>query len=327
MVTRRKARTLPASVTPQLATLVDKPPSSGRWAYEIKLDGYRILARCEHGAVRMFTRSGNDWTDKMSSLARELASIPVDSAWFDGEIVVQQANGLPDFNALQNAFDAKQGSDAMTYFVFDALWLDGSDLRSMPFSERREVLETVLGRHEQERVRLSATFDADGASVLQSACKMGLEGIIAKRLDASYKGTRDESWLKIKCQRRQEFVIGGFVTRTGSGREIGSLLLGVYDDAGRLRYAGSVGTGWDATLAAAILRQLERIETNTMPFDSEFPPKKGRWSKRAVGGERWVAPTTMCEVTFTEWTPDGHIRHPSFKGMRKDKPATAVRRE
>jgi len=189
------------------------------------------------------------------------------------------------------------------------------------------MLETVLASHQQDRVRLSATFNADGASVLQSACEMGLEGIIAKRLDAPYKGTRDESWLKIKCQRRQEFVIGGFVTRTGSGREIGSLLLGVYDDEGRLRYAGSVGTGWDGTRAAAMLRQLEKIETDVMPFDPDFPPKKGRWSKRSTGSERWVLPTTVCEVTFTEWTPDGHIRHPSFKGMRRDKPAKSVHRE
>jgi len=156
---------------------------------------------------------------------------------------------------------------------------------------------------------------------------MGLEGIIAKRLDSTYKGIRDDSWQKVKCQRRQEFVIGGFVTRAGSGREIGSLLLGVYEDEGRLRYAGSVGTGWDSTLAAAILRQLEKIETDAMPFDPEFPPKKGRWSKRSTGSERWVTPTTVCEVTFAEWTPDGHIRHPSFKGMRKDKPASSIRRE
>ena len=137
----------------------------------------------------------------------------------------------------------------MSYFVFDLLYVDGRDVRSADLRTRRAALEALLARHEQENVRLSQTFDADGASVLQSACKMGLEGIIAKRLDSTYKGGRDESWLKVKCQRRQEFVIGGFAPRAGSGREIGSLLLGVYDDDGRLRYAGSVGTGWDSTLA------------------------------------------------------------------------------
>ena len=182
--TASRADPLPVSVAPQLATLVGAPPTLGDWTYEIKLDGYRILARCDHGSVRMFTRNGNDWTEKMPSLARELAAIPVETAWFDGEIVVQQGNGLPDFNALQNAFDAKQGSDAMSYFLFDVLYLDGRDLRSSDFRTRRSVLESVLSRHQQDRVRLSATFDADGASVLQSACKMGLEGIIAKRLDS-----------------------------------------------------------------------------------------------------------------------------------------------
>ena len=156
---------------------------------------------------------------------------------------------------------------------------------------------------------------------------MGLEGVIAKKVASPYRGTRTDSWLKVKCQRRQEFVIGGFVPRANSTREIGSLLLGVYDNEGRFRYAGSVGTGWDSTLAAAIMRQMEKLETDTMPFDPEFPPKKGRWSKRATGSERWVKPTAVCEVTFTEWTPDGHVRHPSFKGMRKDKPAKSVRRE
>ena len=321
------AHPLPATVAPQLATLVSAPPTRDEWAYEIKLDGYRILARCDRGTVQMFRRNGNEWTDKMPSLVSELAAIPVDTAWLDGEVVVQQANGLPDFNALQNAFDAKQGSDTMTYFVSDVLHLDGSDLRPSDFRTRRQVLEKRLARHQKERVRLSATFNADGASVLQSACKMGLEGIIAKRMDAPYKGTRDDSWLKIKCQQRQEFVIGGFVTRTGSGREIGSLLLGVYDDEGRLRYAGSVGTGWDSTLAATILRQLEKLETDTMPFDPEFPPTTGRRSKRSTGSERWVTPTAVCEVAFSEWTSNGHVRHPVFKGMRRHKRSSDVHRE
>jgi bifunctional non-homologous end joining protein LigD len=171
------------------------------------------------------------------------------------------------------------------------------------------------------------TFDADGASVLQSACKMGLEGVIAKRLTAPYRSARTDAWLKVKCQLRQEFVIGGFTTRTGSGREIGSLLLGVYDDDGRLSYAGSVGTGWDSMLAAAILRSMEKLEAAESPFAPDYAPTKGRWSKRAVGSERWVKPTAVAEVSFTEWTPEGSIRHPTFRGMRQDKPAKSIRRE
>ena len=276
--------------------------------------------------MKLYTRNENDWTARMATLAADVAKLPAKAAWLDGEIVVLDSKGLPDFNALQNAFD-KAGTEAITYFVFDLLYFNGADLRGEPFSTRRDALEALFEDSDSSRVRLSQTFDADGPSILKSACDMGLEGVIAKKLAAPYRGTRTEAWLKVKCQRRQEFVIGGFVSRTGSTREIGSLLLGVYDDEGRLHYAGSVGTGWDSTLAAAIMRQMEKVETGANPFDPEFPPKKGRWSKRAVSGERWVRPTAVCEVSFTEWTPDGHVRHPSFKGMRRDKPAKSVRRE
>jgi bifunctional non-homologous end joining protein LigD len=325
-VQNRRVDPLPERVAPQLATLVDSPPRRGEWTYEIKFDGYRILARIERGAVRMFTRNENDWTSKLESLAADVATLTVETAWLDGEAVVLGDNGIPDFNALQNAFD-KTGTEGITYFVFDLLYLDGRDLRASPLHERRAMLEALFEGRVQDRVRLTDTFKTDGNSLLQSACKMGLEGIIAKRLDAPYRSTRSDTWQKVKCQLRQEFVIGGFTTRAGSGQEIGSLLLGVFDDDRKLRYVGSVGTGWDAMLAAALLRQMERIELDGMPFDPMYPPTKGRWSKRAVGGERWVQPTHVVEVSFTEWTPDGHIRHPTFKGMRKDKPAASVRRE
>jgi bifunctional non-homologous end joining protein LigD len=294
--------------------------------YEIKLDGYRILGRCEGGKARLFTRNGNDWTSKMESLAREIATLPAQTAWLDGEVVVLGDNGVPSFNALQNAFD-KDGTEQITYFVFDLLYLDGKDLRNLEFRERRALLEGVFAAQDHERVRLSQIFDADGASVLQSACKMGLEGVIAKRLNAPYRSARTEAWLKVKCQLRQEFVIGGFTMRSGSAQEIGSLLLGVYDDDQRLRSVGSVGTGWDSATATSILRRLEKLEVKESAFDADYAPTKGRWSRRAAGGERWVEPTTVAEVSFTEWTPDGHIRHPRFHGMREDKPATCVRRE
>jgi bifunctional non-homologous end joining protein LigD len=291
-----------------------------------KLDGYRILARCEDGDARLFTRNGNDWTAKMQSLAREIAKLPVESAWVDGEVVVMGDNGISDFNALQNAFD-KSATEGITYFVFDLLYLNGKDLRLLEYRQRRSLLEAMLLVYRNDRVRLSQTFDADGASVLQSACKMGLEGVIAKRLNARYASARSDTWQKIKCQLRQEFVIGGFTTRAGAGREVGSLLLGVYDDDGRLLSVGSVGTGWDSMLAAALLRRLETLEVAASPFDPHHAPTKGRWSKRAKGSERWVTPELVAEVSFTEWTPDGNIRHPTFKGLRADKPAKQIRRE
>jgi len=265
---------LPDRVAPQLATVVTAPPVGRQWVYEVKFDGYRILARCDHGLVRLLTRNGNDWTAKMPRLAREVGSIPVESAWFDGEIVVLGEDGLPDFNALQNAFDKRQ-IPQLTYFIFDALFVDGVDLRGEAFRTRRKVLEGIMAQHAPFHVRLSRTFMADGPSVLASACKMGLEGIVAKRLDSPYTGRRNGSWLKIKCQRQQAFVVGGFVLREGSAREVGSLLLGVYDEEGRLRYAGSVGTGWDSARGGALLTALSEFEADQRPFDPAFPPTKG----------------------------------------------------
>jgi bifunctional non-homologous end joining protein LigD len=282
--------------------------------------------RCDAGATRLFARNGNDWTAKMESLAREVSRLPAKTAWLDGEVVVLGDDGVPNFNALQNAFDSA-GTKHLTYFVFDLLYMNGKDLRPLQFRERRAALEKLFANYDQDRVRLSQTFDADGASVLQSACKMGLEGVIAKRLNAPYRSARTDTWLKVKCQLRQEFVIGGFTVRSGTGREIGSLLLGVYDEEGRLRSAGSVGTGWDAATAEAILRQLEKLEVPTSPFATDYAPSRGRWSKRAKGSERWVKPTAVAEVSFVEWTPDGSIRHPTFQGMRKDKAAKSIRRE
>jgi bifunctional non-homologous end joining protein LigD len=320
-----RAPSLPDSIAPQLATLVTAPPTSAGWAYEIKLDGYRILARIEDGDVRLITRNGNDWTAKMPRLVRELRTFPVKSAWLDGEVVVMGDNGIPDFNALQNAFDGKS-TDSLTYFVFDLLFLDSKDLRPLELRQRRALLLASFAAYEGD-VRVSQTFDADGASVLESARKMGLEGIIAKRLDSPYRGTRTDTWRKIKTQRRQEFVVGGFATRVGSGREIGSLMLGVYDDEKRLRYAGSVGTGWKSAQAVALLAELAPLETGAMPFHTKYPPTKGRWSKRMAGGERWVKPALVVEVSFAEWTPDGHVRHPTFRGVRRDKAAMSVVRE
>ena len=317
---------MPDRISPQLATLVRAPPTGKGWAYEIKFDGYRILARCERGEARLFTRNGNDWTTKMGTLARQLSLLPAKTAWLDGEVVVLGEDGLPKFNALQNAFDSA-GTEHIVYFVFDLLYLDGKDLRALDLASRRAALEDLFADYDQGRVRLSQAFDADGASVLQSACKMGLEGIIAKRLNARYESRRSKAWLKVKCQLRQEFVIGGFTVRSGAGVEIGSLLLGVYDDDRRLRYAGSVGTGWDSATAVSMLGALEKLEVSESALDPDYAPTKGRWSKRAKGSERWVKPTAVAEISFVEWTTDGSIRHATFRGMRKDKPAKDIRRE
>ena len=316
---------LPATLAPQLATLATQVPTRGSWVCEVKFDGYRLLARVERGRARLFTRNGNDWTDKLAPLAAAIESLSLQNAWLDGEIVVLDAAGMPDFNALQNAFDSARTS-SIVYFVFDLPHLNGYDLRQAPLHARRALLGQLIEAHStQESIRFSAEFAADPASILESARTLGLEGIVAKRSDAPYASQRSSSWLKLKCHLRQEFVIGGFIDRDGSNTEVGSLMLGVYDANRQLQYAGNVGTGWSAATASSLRARLARIETGASPFAAPIEPS--RWSRRAAGVARWVEPVCVAQVQFRDWTPDGHVRHASFQGLREDKPAREVVRE
>jgi bifunctional non-homologous end joining protein LigD len=325
LASARKA-TLPAAIKPQLATLAAGIPSTGEWLYEIKFDGYRLMARIEKGKVALITRGGHDWADKMPGLVAELGELGLSSTFLDGEIVVLGANGAPDFNALQNAFDRHQGADRIVYFVFDAPFFEGADLRDVPLKERRALLRDFFEERATEHVRFSADFPADAASILRSACQMQLEGVIAKRADAPYVSRRSETWLKLKCKLRQEFVVCGYTDRTDNSAQIGSLLLGIHDDQGSLVPAGSVGTGWSGDEAAEIKRKLVPLAVDASPFN-KGTSKPGRWSKRKAGSERWVKPILLAEVSFAEWTPDGQVRHASFIGLRDDKPAKAIVRE
>ena len=315
---------LPRALSPQLATLSDAVPASGDWTCEPKWDGYRIVARIEHGEARLITRNGHDWTDKMPAIARELSTLNTDAAWLDGEIVVLGDDQLPSFGALQQSFDGHR-SDDIVYFLFDAPFVDGYDLRKSPLFARRDALRALLASRAFDKVRLSEDFDADPASLLASACEVGLEGIIVKRRDSTYTSRRTDAWLKLKCKRRQEFVIGGYTDRANASTQVGSLLLGVYDDEGKLQHAGSTGTGWTGDEAAALHRQLVKLKAPTSPFATRLEP--GRWTRRGVGSERWVEPKLVAEVEFAEWTRDGHVRHGAFVGLRLDKPARDVRRE
>jgi len=315
---------LPDLVKPQLATLSKGPPPEGDWVYEIKFDGYRIMARIENGKARLITRGGHDWTHKMRPLADEIESLGIKSAWLDGEAVVLDTAGRPNFNDLQRAFDNSRTA-SIVYFVFDLPFANGFDLRGVPLVERKEQLKQMLSGGAQNRVRFTEHFAVDGQSVLKSACEMGLEGIIAKQKSAPYVSERTDSWLKLKCVGRQEFIILGFVDRTGSPGEVGSLLLGYYDN-GVLRYAGNVGTGWSSAASATLHRQLVKIELKKAAFDASGV-KPGKWSRRIGGAERWVKPELVAEINFTEWTPDGHVRHASYKGLREDKSAKDVVRE
>ena len=312
----RKAA-LPAALAPQLATLASAPPAGpGDWLYELKFDGYRLLARIDGDKVQCITRNGHDWTSKLPSLASSLARLKTTSAWLDGEIVVAGAHGAPDFQALQNAFDRGATSD-IVYWLFDAPFLDGLDLRALPLEERQARLARLLGRRPPAQLRLSEVFDAAPRELLASSAKLGFEGIVGKRKGSAYVSRRSPDWIKLKNQRRQEFVIGGYTAPKGSRSGFGSLLLGVHDDAGRLVYCGNVGTGFDESRLADIKARLDTQASDRCPFAARPAGVKAQW----------VEPVLVCEVSFGEWTREGRIRHPVFQGLRSDKPAAQIGRE
>ena len=312
-----KKAALPEALSPQLATLVAEPPADDGWIWEIKFDGYRLLTRIDGDDVRCFTRRGNDWSARLPELVEAVRALGLGTAWLDGEIVVTASNGAPDFNALQNAFDSSR-TGAIRYYLFDLPYCEGHDLRGVPLVERRAILSALLDkRAASERIRFSENFDASAAELLQNACRMRLEGMIGKRADSPYVSRRSPTWIKLKCTQRQEFVVGGWTDPKGSRTGIGSLLLGIHDERGRLRFAGGVGSGFDQSSLAALRKTLDGLASDTTPFFEKPRDARGHW----------VRPTLVAEVSFGEWTPDGRIRHAVFHGLREDKPARSVTRE
>jgi bifunctional non-homologous end joining protein LigD len=316
---------MPATLPPQLASLASAAPTSGAWIWEIKLDGYRLMARIEGDQVQLKTRGGHDWSARMPALVAALRSLKLTSTWLDGEIVVMGKNGTPEFNALQNAFDRSR-TDSIQYFLFDLPYFEGHDLRATPLVQRRQLLKQLLADHPHDQLRFSADFDADAGAILESARRMGLEGVMAKRKDAPYESRRTETWLKLKNKLRQEFVVAGYTDRSSGEAEIGSLLLGVHDDAGQLLYVGNVGTGWNAKTAADLKQQLKKIEVTASPFGAR-PLHQHRWAVRDPAAQHFVKPRLVAEVEFSDWTPDSQVRHAKYLGLRIDKEAKTVKRE
>lgn len=323
---------VPATFTPQLATAVSEAPAGPGWLHEIKLDGYRLGCRIDHGRVTLLTRQGNDWTSSFSEIAAAAARLPVRSALLDGEAVVMLPDGHSSFHALQRAL-AGGPRTGLVYAVFDLIHLDGRDVSVLPIEERKRLLADVVRRAPDNLpLRYSDHAVGSGPAMFAEACRLGLEGIISKQLGAPYRSGRSNGWLKVKGVFRQEVVVGGFTAR-GSGRagparaatapertEVGALLCGTYDDAGRLAFAGKVGTGFSAHVAADLRRQLDDNVTVACPFD---PRPAGPGAKGAI----WVRPVLVAEVAFTGWTDEGLLRHSSFLGLRTDKPARDVHRE
>lgn len=306
----------PSFIAPQLATLVDKPPEGIQWAHEIKFDGYRILAYKNGEKVRLKSRNNKDWTSDLQPIAEAMQQLPFEQIILDGEVVILDAEGRSDFQLLQNALKNKTHAPFI-YFLFDLLYFDGYDVRELTLEERKAILKNILNT-QVPYLHYSDHIIKEGQELYEHSCGYHLEGIISKRLDGAYLSKRSKDWLKVKCLKRQEFVIGGYTSPKGGRAHFGSLFLGVYNSEGHLDYVGNVGTGFKEQTLQEIHDLLLQAKAKTNPF-TEKPPGSTT--------AHWLLPTLVCEVEFTEWTKEEHLRHPSFKGMRLDKKATDVVRE
>jgi len=306
----------PSFLAPELALEATSPPESTGWLHELKLDGYRIQARKSGNKVALLTRKGLDWTHRMSAVAEAVAALTIKSATLDGEVVVLGSDGTSDFAALQASFQHTE-SHPLTYFVFDLLHIEGRNPRNLPLRSRKELLAQILPQ-KSETLRLSEHIEGNALDIFHHACELHAEGIISKRAESPYRGTRSKDWLKSKCLREQEFVIAGYTLSTEGNDRIGSLLLGYYDGA-KLIYAGRTGTGFTQKLKRSLLQQLSKLQAAKPSF--EHVPTDAR------RGAHWVNPKLVAQVRFATWTTDNLVRQAAFLGLREDKPAVEVRRE
>lgn len=308
---------IPEFIAPQLATHVAAPPADSGWLYELKLDGYRIQARKVGDEVQLRTRSGLDWTHRMRGIADAVRTIAARSAILDGEVVVLDEDGNSSFAKLQASFEHGE-KHTLTYFIFDLLHLDGANTRNLPLLERKQFIAEIIPE-QTDILRINEHVGGSGEAVFHRACELHAEGIIAKQSDAKYTSGRTKGWLKLKCVREQEFVIGGFTLPSNGTYGIGALLLGYYDDNGKLIYAGRTGTGFNQRTHRSIRDRLEQIKQKQMAF--AFVPAPDR---RDV---TWVSPETVAQVRFATWTSDARVRQAAFLGLREDKAPTEVFRE
>jgi bifunctional non-homologous end joining protein LigD len=316
-----RGHALPDTIKPQLATLVDEVPAGDGWVYELKYDGVRLLCRCDGEDVRCISRNGLDWTHKVGPIVTALADLDLPGAWVDGELIVTDPNGRSDFSLLQHTLE--QGRlEELQYCAFDLLYHDGEDLRDLPLSQRKARLDAAFAKLPAKGVlRLADQIQSDSAELLARVCNQHLEGLVAKRIDSPYTGARSENWLKVKCHREQEFVVGGaaFVPGRGTGT-FSSLLVGVKTGNG-LKYVGRVGGGFSAQERREWHDRAEKLACKDSPF-ANLPDRRG--------GEvwKWMKPDIVIQVAFADWTHSGVLRQPRYLGIRPDRdPKTVVREE
>jgi bifunctional non-homologous end joining protein LigD len=322
--TLMRKQKFPSFISPMLATLVDKPFDEEGWVYEIKWDGYRAVAYLNKGKVHITSRNNKSFTERFYPIQHALQELKIDAV-LDGEIIVAGEEGVSNFGHLQNWRSEADGE--LKYYVFDLLWLNGYSLMDLPLTERREKLKEVIPDHPM--IHISEIFESTGMEFFEVARKMNLEGIMAKKADSLYTpGIRTKEWLKIKVSKRHEVVIGGYTRNEGTSKYFSSLLVGVYE-GNKLRYTGKIGTGFGDKLQKEMMQKFKKLETNKNPFDIE--PDVNKPSRFRPNPPKatvtWLKPSLVCEVSYTEITSDGVMRHPSFEGMRDDKKAKDVKEE
>jgi bifunctional non-homologous end joining protein LigD len=312
----------PKWIKPQLTRLVDEAPTGTDWLHEIKYDGYRLHARIDGGQVRLLTRTGLDWSHRYRRTTDALGGLAAKNAYIDGELCALNSDGVPVFSRLQAAMDEGR-TDQLVFYAFDLLFLNGKSMAELPLLERKERLQRLFDK-DIHGLRYSEHVVTDGPRFRAHACRLGLEGVISKRIDRPYASGDRGIWVKSKCLNREEFVVVGWTDPEGSRPHLGALLLGYYTEDGRLHYAGRAGTGMTQKELKRLAQVLAPLHVKRMPL-AEAPPRDSRFgSPLQLSRVHWIRPELVVEVTYLTWTEDNLLRQVSYQGQREDKPARQV---